>query len=48
MEKEYTEVYVLKGGWREWTEKNFPVEKKVKKVNRSAEDGKSTTEEEKS
>jgi rhodanese-related sulfurtransferase len=24
----FTKVYVLKGGWKEWTEKRYPVEKK--------------------
>ncbi len=27
-EKEFTNVYVLKGGWREWAKKDYPVEKK--------------------
>ena len=40
MEKDYTDVYILKGGWGEWTKKNFPVEKKGI---RPAEDGQSTT-----
>jgi rhodanese-related sulfurtransferase len=24
----YTKVYALKGGWKEWTQANFPVEAK--------------------
>jgi rhodanese-related sulfurtransferase len=24
----YTKVYALKGGWREWSEANYPTEKK--------------------
>jgi len=28
MEKGYTKVYALKGGWNEWMKANFPVESK--------------------
>jgi len=28
MEKGYTKVYALKGGWDEWVKANFPVETK--------------------
>jgi len=28
MEKGYTKVYVLKGGWHEWFRAKFPVESK--------------------
>jgi len=28
MEREYTKVYVLKGGWEEWLKANYPTEKK--------------------
>jgi rhodanese-related sulfurtransferase len=24
----YTKVYALKGGWREWSKANYPIEKK--------------------
>jgi len=28
MAKGYTDVYALKGGWREWSRAEFPVEEK--------------------
>jgi rhodanese-related sulfurtransferase len=28
LEKGYTKVYVLKGGWNEWVKANLPVEPK--------------------
>jgi rhodanese-related sulfurtransferase len=28
MEKGYTKVYALKGGWHEWSQAKFPVEEK--------------------
>jgi rhodanese-related sulfurtransferase len=28
MDKGYTKVYALKGGWDEWEKANFPVESK--------------------
>jgi 3-mercaptopyruvate sulfurtransferase SseA len=24
----YTKVYALKGGWKEWSKSNYPIEKK--------------------